>query len=198
MLLGGSEKEGKRAKRVRARGGGDKVYGQRAAHDEEGEASGTGAEGMRGKGTDGEGYSRRAERRGGKGWERQQGMILLSERQDMSLHGDWGGLQVRTRGREGRKRRAGGKGKGRDANSSGGGEGAEEKHEGQMRARALPERRASHGKAGTGGRVHAQRGSPCGRERLGVQRHRGPTSRSVKPVSSKKYKSLLYNTSTSW
>ena len=62
MLLRGSENEGKHAKRVRERGGGDELYGQRAAHDQEGEASGNGAEGMRGKRTDGEGYSRRAER----------------------------------------------------------------------------------------------------------------------------------------
>ena len=55
-------KKGKPAQRVHARGGADEVYGKRAAHDKEGEASGSGAERMRGKRTDGEGYSKRAER----------------------------------------------------------------------------------------------------------------------------------------
>ena len=49
MPLGGSEKEGKQAKRVRERGFADEVYRKRAAHDQEGEASGIGAEGRLGE-----------------------------------------------------------------------------------------------------------------------------------------------------
>ena len=80
--------------------------------------------------------------------------------------GERGGNDERGRGRRGEKRGAPG----------GAGEGGQEQREGRMRARALPGRRASDGKVGVDGRVQAQRGSPCGLERLGDQRHwRGDT-----------------------
>ena len=54
MLFRGSEKKDKLAKTARERGGGNEVYGKRAAHGQEGEASGNGTEGMhRGKGPTG-------------------------------------------------------------------------------------------------------------------------------------------------
>ena len=89
-------------------------------------------------------------------------------------------------GEKGGKDKRGDGGRGKTRTAPGGERWEEEKHEGRMRARALPERRPSHGKAETGGQVHAQRGSMCGRGRLGVQRHSGPTPRSVKPVNSEK------------
>ena len=51
----GEREGGETRQRVRGRGFADEVYGKRAAHDQQGEASGNGAEGRRGKRADGEG-----------------------------------------------------------------------------------------------------------------------------------------------